>query len=256
MNDIKKIEKNRYNLKSKIDINNINLKSVGSGNINPAFSSPYIQFEKKILDTIKGDEYILDLCCGDGIYSFFYVNKINENGKIICVDFAENSIKIAKERAKILEVDNKIKYYIADVENLPFDNIKFDLITCVGSLSYLNIEIFLKITHNLLKNNGKLIILDSYNHNLFYKINRFIQFLLSKRSFETYKNIPNESTLKHFKNIYQNVEIEYFNIFIFLYPLLKYFYSPVKIKKTLDYLDSKFSFLSKYAFKIIITAKK
>ena len=27
-----------------------------------------------------------------------------------------------------MEVDNKIKYYIADVENLPFDNIKFDLV--------------------------------------------------------------------------------------------------------------------------------
>jgi SAM-dependent methyltransferase len=51
----------------------------------------------------------------------------------------------------------------------------FDIITMAGSLSYLNLEMFIAQVKRILKPCGKLIMIDSFNHNI---INLFCQQIL------------------------------------------------------------------------------
>ena len=105
------------------------------------------------------------------------------------------------------------------------------------------------------KKDGKPIVVDSFNHNIFYRINRFIHYLKGERTWYVIKNIPDKKTLQKIANKFDIIDVKYFGIFIFISPILKLFFSEVKTKQIIDKLDHFFSFFKKYSFKIVITAK-
>ncbi|MGD9276413.1 MAG: class I SAM-dependent methyltransferase [Candidatus Pacearchaeota archaeon] len=76
--------------------------------------------------SIKNTEFIksqtgrlLDLGCGAG-RNFTYTN-----AEIFASDFSSEMIKFAKEKAKKLEI-KKIKFFVNDADDLPFENEFFD----------------------------------------------------------------------------------------------------------------------------------
>ena len=228
-------------------------KEIGSDALDIKLRKPYVFYENLLKNFVNKDTIVLDICCGDGIFSF---TSIKRGAHVTCLDFAEESINIAKERAKILNLINKVEFVVADAEKLPLHDKQFDIVTCVGSLSYLNINIFLNEVLRVLKPNGKIVFLDSFNHNIIYKLNRFIQVLRGIRSLSTYRRIPDTNTLNTLNRYFTNTNVYYFNIFIWLSPILNLFLNKNKTKIILDNLDDKFSIFNKYAFKIIITGNK
>jgi ubiquinone/menaquinone biosynthesis C-methylase UbiE len=250
--DPKEFEKNNYNKQSEINFNRIDFTKVGSSALPDYLRSPYILFENILKSNINSNSILLDLCCGDGLYSFSAAEKCES---ITCLDFAENSINIAKERARSLGYLEKMQFVIADAEKLPFSNNSFDIITCVGSLSYVDLDNFLNEVSRVLKPEGQILFIDSYNHNFIYRFNRFIQVLRGIRSYSTFKRMPNTKTLKSIDLQFKNMKVYYFNIFIWLAPFLNIFLSQTKTAIFLNKLDTFFYMFKKYAFKILITAK-
>lgn len=253
----KEIEYNRYNEASKLKLAQqqeslSNLKD-GSGIYAKFLNAPYIYYEEILKEMIKPDDKVLDLCCGDGIHTFF-IAKLGAT--ITAVDIAENSIKLATIKAFESNYNN-ITFIADDIESIAFPfGTKFNYITCVGSLSYVDINIFMEKVKNLLENNGKLIIIDSFNHNPIYKLNRYVHYLRGKRSRSTLKRMPNEITLRKLSNNFKNVNVRYFGIFSFLGFILIFIIGDDKTKKLLDYLDKRFYFLNKYSFKFVAVAER
>lgn len=247
----KEIEKDRYNKFSLKKTENLDL--LGASNYSMYLQPPYIRFEEIIINLSNNNNKIkqLDLCCGDGIHSFIGAKY---GADVIAVDYAENSILLAKKRAK--EVGIKVEFFSSDVENLPFPDETFDLITCIGSLSYVEPDIFLYEVKRLLKPNGRFVVVDSFNHNFIYKLNRYIHFFLGNRSKSTLKRMPDEKYLKIVKSYFRHFEVEYFGIFVFLAPLLLLLFTPAKVDKILKRLDIIFWRLRRYSFKILFIAVK
>ncbi len=252
----KNIEQTRYNEFSSRRLNQKELDRellVYGAKVFPEYlRTPYIFYENLLSSLVRKDDLVLELCCGDGIHT---VALANTGSNIISTDIAEQSIVLAKQRAKLLNLSNII-FEVADVEALNFQPNSFDFVTCVGSLSYLNLEIFLEATYSVLKPNGKLIILDSFNHNPIYKLNRYIHYLTKKRSLSTLKRMPTSKTLRYIGENYSSVEVNYFGVFSFFGKIVSKIFGPRKSKKFIDYLDKKFYFLHKLAFKIVIVATK
>ena len=253
----KDIEKNRYNEFSKkiseVSQSESYLKLNGSKCLPIYLRQPYVAYEKHLENLVKSvkNVKILDLCCGDGIHSFsaaFY------GADVIALDYAENSILLARKRSKSLGI--KVEFRTCDVEKLPFENKHFDIITCVGSLSYLNHDIFIKEVMRVLKPNGKFVVIDSFNHNPLYRLNRYIHFIKGNRTYSTLERMPNNQLLKKIKDNFSELEVEYFGIFVFLIPFLKLITSPHNISKILYSLDNIFIFLKRYSFKILFVATK
>ena len=249
------IEQNRYNNISlqKLKSKNTLINFIGS-NAYPLFlQAPYLKYEVLINEMTKLNKNLfqLDLCCGDGIHSF---TAATHGANVVALDYAENSITIAKQRA--IELGINVDFKVSDVESLPFNNESFDLVTCIGSLSYLNLQIFLSEVTRVLKPGGVFIVVDSLNHNLFYKFNRFIRFLKKERSYNTLKRMPSIETLNKIKSNFSNTHIDYYGIFVFIEPILRIFFSEIKVEKIISKLDHMFPILNKYAFKIVIKAIK
>ena len=137
-----------------------------------------------------------------------------------------------------------------NAEKIKYNDDMFDLVTIVSSLSYLKLSDTLSEVLRVLKKDGKLIVVDSFNHNIFYRINRFIHYLKGERTWYVIKNIPDKKTLQKIANKFDIIDVKYFGIFIFISPILKLFFSEVKTKQIIDKLDHFFSFLKNILSKL------
>lgn len=147
---------NKYISKQLLEVHtnpDINIASRKEENIDKT-----INWILKELDKEHGE--ILDLGCGPGLYS----QKLAKKGyKVTGIDFSENSIEYAKNRAEQNNLD--IEYICKDYLDLDF-NEKYDLIIMIycdfGVLSIEERESFLKNVFNALKSGG-IFIFDALN---------------------------------------------------------------------------------------------
>jgi ubiquinone/menaquinone biosynthesis C-methylase UbiE len=252
----KEIEQLRYNkfstdLLNIIENNKVLLDILGEDNFPLYLRPPYKHYHNLIHNNTIGNKKQLDLCCGNGMHSFTGA----KNGAIVIgLDYAEKSIAICKERGNSLNLH--VDFRTEDVLTLAFVENEFDVVSCAGSLSYLDKEIFLSEVYRVLKKGGVFICVDSFNHNPIYRLNRFIHYLRGDRSYGTLEKMPNMDTIILIRKIYSNVDVKYFGIFTFLAPILKFFISPQIITQIINKLDKFFPFLRRYAFKIVISATK
>lgn len=86
----------------------------------------HLDIKKRAIDNVplKSDFKILDICTGTGDIAIYIAkNKVKE-GHVTGVDFSENMLEIAKNKAKNTE---NIDFVIADALNLPFKDEEFDV---------------------------------------------------------------------------------------------------------------------------------
>lgn len=96
---------------------------------------------------------LIDVGCAQGKNTNeFYKNKINAEG----IDIDSDFIKEAKKRFP------NIKFKIGDIEKLPYNNHTFDIIFCINTLFYTNINKSIKELERVVKKGGiEIITLDS-----------------------------------------------------------------------------------------------
>ena len=236
-----KIDYSRYQNKflNELNFSKEEISRYGANSYPVYLRAPYEFFEFKVKSIVSNNTKILDLCCGNGKHS---ITAAKCGGKVLGLDIVESSILIARQKAKLNNVEKNTHFQVVDINKLDFDDNSFDLVTCLGSLSYIDIDVFISEVKRVLKENGKLIIVDSLDNNFIYKFNRFLQVILNKRSYSTFNRMPNLNTINKIKSEFSNSEVRYFNLFAWTVPLLKLILKPIQIKKILNYLDNKFSY--------------
>lgn len=120
-----------------------------------------IYWRKKAVGLLKLSHplKILDIATGTGDFAIEAV-KLNPQ-KIIGIDISEKMLSIAKEKIRKLHLEGKIKFQLADCENLPFKNNSFDAVTVgFGVRNFENLDKGLKEMHRVLKKDGKIVILE------------------------------------------------------------------------------------------------
>lgn len=250
---MKKIEESRYDKRALKIIEK--LKETHNGdlneveNISSLIKTQYLFYKKLIKDKVKKGMKVLEIGCGTGEFSW---QAISSGAYVTLLDISENSLEAARYRFK--KNMKNIQFKKGDMENLPFKNESFDIVLCSGSLRYGDHEIVRNEIFRVLKNNSFFICIDSLDHNLIYKINRFIHFLRGKRTLETINRIPNLKLIKSYGE-YGWEKHYYFGSFIWLIKLLDRFLSPKIIIKFSIFLDKLFA-NHLTAFNFVMLAKK
>lgn len=83
------------------------------------------------------DGILLDAGCGNGQFTEMFVKNLNIK-KVIGVDFSENMLKVAKERAREKGYEDRIGLVRADLENIGFGDEIFDVVYLFGVLEHLD----------------------------------------------------------------------------------------------------------------------
>lgn len=117
------------------------------------------KFVGEVLKTINEDSYLLDLCCGTGDIGLSLKEK--SPARVVGVDFSENMLKIAKDKAKGLE---NISFVKADAKKLPFPDGTFDNMTI--SFGLRNTDDYKKVLEEMVrvgKDGASIYVIDSFS---------------------------------------------------------------------------------------------
>jgi ubiquinone/menaquinone biosynthesis C-methylase UbiE len=81
---------------------------------------------------IEPGSKVLDVGTGTGVFVPFILNRIGHNGKLVCLDFAEEMLK----RAKAKGFEGNAEYICADIADTWFDDETFDTVVCYSSFPH------------------------------------------------------------------------------------------------------------------------
>ena len=101
---------------------------------------------------------LIDVASGTGDIAKLYLNKINYNGHVCCVDENKSMLDLNKEK---LKENSKVKWFCNSAEKLPFGNNHFDYYTIsFGIRNIENIDNALREAHRVLKPGGRFLCLE------------------------------------------------------------------------------------------------
>ena len=139
--------------------------NIGSVKKPEYFRAPYLEYEKAHIQFIDNDSNVLEIGSSTGLNT---LSLLQTDANIFTTDISINS---AIYLQKIYKDFKNLRVQVADMENLPFKDKFFDVVCSEGSLSYGDNKAVMNEIYRVLKYNGVLIVIDSLNHNPFYKFN-------------------------------------------------------------------------------------
>jgi ubiquinone/menaquinone biosynthesis C-methylase UbiE len=113
------------------------------------------------LSGIRPGERALDVGCGTGSLSILTRIAVGESGEAAGIDIAANMISTARRKAQRAGLD--IDFRIASVDNLPYSDGCFDVVTSTMMFHHLPVEIKekgLREIHRVLKVDGRFFLCD------------------------------------------------------------------------------------------------
>ncbi len=134
-----------------------------------------IAFRRDIINTYtSGKKFsnILDVGCGDGSLSHFF---LNESNRLTLVDISQNMLTKAESKFGGEEV-KRVKFICGEIDAQNFQDEKFDLILAVGILAHVpSVKGMIEKLSSLLSKDGFLIIQLTDHSNLLSRFNSAIR---------------------------------------------------------------------------------
>jgi ubiquinone/menaquinone biosynthesis C-methylase UbiE len=141
------------------------------------------------------------------------------------------------------------------MSNVDFSDNFFDVIVSCGSLGYDNLTLTMKEIARLIKPGGKLIVIDSVNNNIVYRINRYLKYRRGQISKRVIHNLPNYQFLNSLSATFFDVKIDYCGTYLYIVEILKPLIGKKSATKIGRFFESRFP-SDKQAFKFVLIACK
>ncbi len=77
---------------------------------------------------------MLDLACGDGVYSRWLAEHVGSQGQVLAVDLSPAFLDLARREVEQGGVADRVTFAMGDLRNLPIPDDAFDLVWCAQSL--------------------------------------------------------------------------------------------------------------------------
>lgn len=105
---------------------------------------------------------VLDVACGIGHWGQLLSRFLPEDGHITGIDREEEWVELSKERTKGQE--NRFSYTVGTVEEIPFPDASFDMVTCQTVLLHVkDVEVAMKEMLRVLKPGGLIAVVEPNN---------------------------------------------------------------------------------------------
>lgn len=254
MERYKRTEQRHYNEKAQAasgKMPNEALQLNGCAAIPLTLRAPYAAFEHAVRSAAGPGTVLLELGAGTGLHSLIAAGP---DRVVVATDIAVGALKLAQQRAAV--AGERLHLVCGDAENLPFRSGTFDVVTCAGALYCFQFEAVVAEVRRLLRRSGAWVMVDSFDHNPVYRLNRALRYLRGTRTRLAVTNIPSMRTLRRLRAEFGRVQVSYHGIFTFMAPLLSRVMGERRAAALLDACDRHFGFLRRYAFKIVVLARK
>ena len=194
---------------------------------------------------------VLDYGCGTGNIS----QRIAASSplRLFGIDISDVSINKAIENAKNSNL--QIDYSVDNCEETKFKAEKFDLVFGSGILHHLNLKRSVSEINRILKNNGEMVFLEPLGTNPL--INFYRKLTPKARSIDEHPFLKKD--FDFIESLFKQVTIKYYGFFTLVFFLFYKNPQKSKIFKTiskLDYYFFKIKYFKRFAWSVLIIAKK
>jgi len=198
-------EKSRYDKRASLAETTANYNELtGSGSIPLPLREPYLKYEEVLKTVLSKSSTTLELCAGMGLHSEI---PCTYSKLFIASDISESSLEILKER---LKAPLNLETVACDFEFLPFRSESFDVVACAGGLSYGDNKVVMGEILRVLKPGGYFVCVDSLNHNPIYVANRYVHYLLGRRTVSTLTRMPRVGLIEDYAASFGELESWFF----------------------------------------------
>src|SRR4051812_8034249 len=83
---------------------------------------------------VQAGDCVLDMPCGDGVYTVLLAEKVGSSGCVVGVDLSTSYLAMSRNRADQSAMAARTRFQVGDIASLPFDDNTFDLIWCAQSM--------------------------------------------------------------------------------------------------------------------------
>ena len=167
-------------------------------------------WKKTLLNLMRpsSNQKLVDVACGTGDIAKLFLNNVNKDSEITCVDPNRGMVKKGKEK---LNKFKNIKWVIAPAEKLPFKENSFDFYTIsFGLRNTKNLDNALKEAHRVLKPGGRYLCLEFskiQNSNLNFLYKNYSKLIPIMGKFIVGKKKPYEYLLESIENFVNQDEL-------------------------------------------------
>jgi len=237
-------ERERYDLNASRELANIhNLPRDGYSHFPPEHVAPFRKYYSSIEGALKvGGIEVLEIGAGTGLHTRPVISPSN---RVTALDISGLSLSILHRRFA-----GEVQTQLGNMEDMPFLDCSFDLVISCGALSYGDPKKVDSEIVRVLKPGGTFIFLDSLNHNLIYKANRYFRFLRGSRSFSTVIRIPKLSRIRRMESSFADSAISYFGVWTWVFSLLRHILGEKLSYRIYENLE-RIELGHKYAFKVV-----
>jgi ubiquinone/menaquinone biosynthesis C-methylase UbiE len=192
----------KYKLRSKIsdDIKNVAVRNMIL-KLDEWYSKYYDKKgleAKKILEHVK-NKSVLEVGCGTGRVSFQIAKHVKQ---MTCIDTSKECIEFCREKGRKLK---NVKFISMDVKNISKLNKKYNIIlsTWLGLHNIKENKRVINNFYNLLKNNGKLIVIEAHPDSEYVKILDIVT--QKKNRIQQKMDIVRKNLIRKFGNLHEDV---------------------------------------------------
>ena len=83
---------------------------------------------------VRGGDRVLDCGAGTGTTGLLAAEKIGPGGEVVLFDMSEGMLEVAKEKATLSDLQDRLQIEVGDMLNLPFEDGSFDTVLSTYSL--------------------------------------------------------------------------------------------------------------------------
>jgi len=177
----------------------------GAESLAPILRAPYTFYEQTLGGLLRPGLQVLELGAGMGEHTG---SLVRSGASVTCLDIAPAALETITRR--FASGINPPKTVIGDIESVPLPSASIDVIVGANFLSYGDPDCVDREIFRVLKPSGSLVCLDSLNHNLIYRLNRWRRFCRGERSRSTLLRMPNLSRIHRLSAPFASTELRFF----------------------------------------------
>ena len=229
------------------------------------FEVEKLRYNKRALEILKSENSVLNLDMDWGSQELLFSDSANairscfgEKDELLELgagtgDHTGKLIKVTNKRVKVLDISefslrvlttrypNRAIPILASMDKIPLADGSIDGLASFGCLAYADPIATDSEILRVIRKGGSAVIVDTLNNWSIYRVKRFVNYLLGRRSNAVYKRIPNIQRIENLAENFQSFELKFYG---FLYPLeipLRLFLGKKKALKINGKYDHKFS---------------
>ncbi len=211
---------------------------------------PYLAYEALITENCGPGSAVLELAAGTGEFS---EAALRAGANLVATDISGKSLSLAARR--YAWAGERFSGLVADMESIPFDDGRFDMVTSAGGLSYGDNNAVLRGIHRVLRPGGIFVCVDSLNHNPVYRFNRWAHFRRGRRTRSTLERMPTLRLIEEYRAIFGEVEVRFFGGATWVMPFAARLFGTAFTAELSRRIDRVFR-VRRSAFKFVMFARK